>query len=104
MKTVGIDVTEGIKTVMTDPIQTDGEKAPGPAGVLLQVKGLTFRTRAGVSLLSEISFHIEPGELVAFTGLRRTGTSTLLRSLDGFLEPANGMTLLVGIRSNAHLK
>jgi ABC-type multidrug transport system ATPase subunit len=104
MKTVGIDVTEGIKTVMTDPIQTDGEKAPGPAGVLLQVKGLTFRTRAGVSLLSDISFHIEPGELVALTGLSRSGTSTLLRSLAGFLEPANGEILIDGISLYANLK
>jgi ABC-type uncharacterized transport system ATPase subunit len=65
MTTVSTDAIEGIKTAMADRTQNDGEKAPGTTAVLLQAKGLTIRTRAGVSLLSDISFHIEPGELVA---------------------------------------
>jgi len=89
---------------MTDPTQNDGEKAPGPTAVLVQAKGLTIRTRAGVSLLSDISFHIEPGELVALTGLSRSGKSTLLQSLAGLMEPASGEILIDGINLYANLK
>ncbi len=89
---------------MPDPAQNDGEKAPGITAVLLQAKGLTIRTCAGVSLLSDISFHIEPGELVALTGLSRSGKSTLLQSLAGFMEPASGEILIDGIDLYANLK
>ena len=89
---------------MTDPTQNNGEKAPGPNGVLLQAKGLTIRTRAGVSLLSDISFHIEPGELVALTGLTRSGRSILLQSLAGVMEPASGEILIDGVDLYANLK
>ena len=50
-------------------------------GVLLQAKGLTIRTRAGVNLLSDISFHIEPGELVALTGLIVQGNLLFYKAL-----------------------
>ncbi len=89
---------------MTDPTQNDGEKTPGTSGVLLQAKGLTVRTRAGVSLLSDISFHIEPGNLVALTGLSRSGKSILLQSLAGLIEPAEGEILIDGINLYANLR
>src|SRR6266487_2690845 len=104
MTTVSIGVTEGIKTVMADPIQNDGERFPGTKGVLLQAKGLTIQTHAGVNLLSDISFHVEPGELVALTGLSRSGKSTLLQSLAGLLKPASGEILIDGINLYANLK
>jgi ABC transport system ATP-binding/permease protein len=98
------DVKEGIKTVMTDPTQNDGEKAPGTSGVLVQAKGLTIRTRAGISLLSDVSFHIEPGDLVALSGLGHPGKSVLLKSLAGLMEPAEGEILIDGINLYANLK
>ena len=104
MTTVSTDVTEGIKTVMTDAAQNDGKKAPETTAVLLQAKGLTIRTRSGVSLLSDISFHIEPGELVALIGFSRSGKSTLLQSLAGVIEPASGEILIDGVNLYANLK
>ncbi len=89
---------------MTDPAHNDGEKVPATKGDLLQAKGLTIHTPAGVSLLSDISFHIEPGELVALTGLSRSGKSTLLQSLAGLLKPASGEILIDGINLYANLK
>lgn len=89
---------------MTEPTQNEGEKAPGTTGVLLQAKGLTIRTRAGVSLLSDISFHIEPGELVALTGLRRSGKTVLLQSLAGLMVPESGEILIDGVSLYANLK
>ncbi len=98
------DVTEGNKAVMTDATEHDGQKGPETKGVLLQVKELTIRTRAGVNLLSDISFHIEPGELVALAGLSRTRKSLLLGSLAGLVKPANGQILVDGINLYANLK
>jgi ABC transport system ATP-binding/permease protein len=104
MTTASTGVTEGNKAVMTEPAQEDGQKIAGIKGVLLQAKGLTLRTRAGVILLSDISFHIEPGELVALTGLSRSGKSTLLQSLAGLMEPASGEILIDGVNFYANLK
>src|SRR6188474_162082 len=105
MMTVSTDAIEGIKTVMADPIQNDGEKkAPETTAVLLQAKGLTISRRAGVNLLSDISFHIEPGELVALIGFSRSGKSTLLQSLAGMIEPASGEILIDGVNLYANLK
>lgn len=89
---------------MTDPSQNDVEKTPGKSGVLLQVKELTIRTRAGETLLSDISFHIEPGELVALTDLGRSGKSVLLQSLAGALQPTSGEILIDGVNLYANLK
>ncbi|HET6595206.1 MAG TPA: ATP-binding cassette domain-containing protein [Anaerolineales bacterium] len=89
---------------MTDPSQNDVEKTPGKSGVLLQVKDLTIRTRAGETLLSDISFHIEPGELVALTDLGRSGKSILLQSLAGVWEPSKGEILIDGVPLYANLK
>jgi len=89
---------------MADPAQNDGETAPETTAVLLQAKGLTIHTRDGVSLLSDISFHIEPGELVALTGLARSGKSTLLQSLAGLMKPESGEVLIDGINLYANLK
>jgi ABC transport system ATP-binding/permease protein len=98
------DVTEGNKAVMTDPAENDGQKTPETRGVLLQAKGLTVGTRAGGSLLSDISFHIEPGELIALTGVSYSGKSTLLQSLAGLMRPDSGEILIDGIDLYANLK
>src|SRR5574341_263509 len=104
MITHATDSPEGIKTVMTAPTQNDGETVPRTSGVLLQAKGLTIRTPAGASLLSDISFHIEPGELVALTGLSRSGKVILLRSLAGLVEPTSGEILVDGVNLYANLR
>lgn len=89
---------------MTDPAETNGQKTAETKGVLLQAKGLTIGTRAGGSLLSDLSFHIEPGELVALTGVSYSGKSTLLQSLAGLMTPASGEILIDGINLYANLK
>jgi ABC-type multidrug transport system ATPase subunit len=89
---------------MTDPTQADGGTAPRTNGVLLQVKELTVQTRTGEDVLSDISFHIEPGELVAVTGLSRSGKSLLLQSLAGLTPPRSGEILLDGVDLYANLK
>ena len=97
-------MAEGIKSVMTDSIQKDGEKTQPPTGVLLQAKDLTVRTPAGTNGLTDISFHIEPGDVVALTDLGRSGKSTLLQCLAGLLQPERGEVLIDGINLHSNLK
>ncbi|HET9909997.1 MAG TPA: ATP-binding cassette domain-containing protein [Anaerolineales bacterium] len=89
---------------MTDSIQKDGEKSQPPTGVLLQAKDLTVRTPAGTSGLTDISFHVEPGEVVALTDLGRSGKSTLLECLAGLIQPERGEVLIDGINLHTNLK
>ena len=102
--TVSTNVTEGNRAVMTDPAENDAQEIPATKGVLLQAKGITIRTPAGVSILSDISFHVEPGELISLTGMSHSGKSTLLQSLAGVLKPASGEILIDGINLYANLK
>ncbi|HEY3473497.1 MAG TPA: ABC transporter ATP-binding protein, partial [Anaerolineales bacterium] len=88
---------------MTDPVQ-DGKNALGTTTVLLQAREVTIQSRTGSSLLSDISFHIEPGELVALTGLSRSGTSILLKCLAGLMKPSGGEILIDGVDLYANLK
>jgi ABC-type multidrug transport system ATPase subunit len=97
-------MVEGIKPVMTDPAQYDGESGPGTNAVLVQAKGVTIHTRSGESVLSDTSFHIEPGELVALAGLSRAGASALLQSLAGTRPPASGEILIDGVDLYGNLK
>ena len=98
------EVLEGNKAVMTDSDENDGQKVPQIKGALLQVKELTIHTHAGENTLSDISFHIEPGELVSLTGLSYTGKSLLLKSLAGLIKPAKGEILIDGIDLYTNLK
>jgi ABC-type multidrug transport system ATPase subunit len=104
MKMVSTNAVEGKKTVMADLNQDDSQYIAVPKGVLLQATGLTIQTRAGATLLSDISFHIEPGELVALTGVSYTGKSILLQSLAGLRAPARGEVLIDGLDLYANLK
>ena len=101
---VSTNVTEGNRAVMADPAQSEAQEIPVTKGVLLQAKGLTIRTPAGVSILSDISFHVEPGELISLTGMSHSGKSTLLQSLAGLLKPASGEIFIDGINLYANLK
>jgi ABC-type multidrug transport system ATPase subunit len=101
---IGREMIQGIKPVITEPAQSDGENAPAKNAVLLQAKELTIHSRQGTHILSDISFHIEPGELVGLTSLGHSGKSTLLQTLAGMRKPASGEILIDGVSLYAHLK
>jgi len=98
------DVTEGNKAIKSDPTGKEGQNPSGMNGILLQAKGVTIRTRTGANIITDISFHIEPGELVALTGVSYSGKSILIRNLAGLLPPASGEILIDGVNLYANLK
>lgn len=57
--------------------------------MLLETRGLTIR-QGGETLLSDVDFHIRPGEIVTVLGPNGSGKSTLLRALLGILPLSGG--------------
>lgn len=55
----------------------------------LEARGIHFRRGERV-ILGEVTFALQPGEIVALLGPNGTGKSTLFRILLGFLRPAMG--------------
>lgn len=65
---------------------------------LLNVKGLTVRM-GGNTVLSNVDFQMEPGEIVTIVGPNGSGKSTLLKAIVGAVRPKTGrVTLRDGLR------
>lgn len=63
------------------------KKQPGFAGA---VKGLFYRQYEQTIAVNDVSFKIEPGELVGFLGPNGAGKTTTLKMLAGLLFPTGG--------------
>jgi ABC-2 type transport system ATP-binding protein len=69
------------------------KKQPGFAGA---VKGLFRRQYEQTVAVNEVSFKIEPGELVGFLGPNGAGKTTTLKMLAGLLYPSGGQAKVLG--------
>jgi ABC-2 type transport system ATP-binding protein len=69
------------------------KKQPGFAGA---IRGLFHRTYEQTLAVKEVSFQIEPGELVGFLGPNGAGKTTTLKMLAGLLYPSNGSAHVLG--------
>jgi len=65
----------------------------------IRVEGLTL-ARGGVTLLSDLSFSVNKGDIFVVLGGSGCGKSTLLRSLIGLDEPTAGTIFVKGRASN----
>ena len=87
-----LPVYERIKPILHALPEVDRAKAaPGELSGEIEVNHLSFRYETdGPMILKELSFHIKPGEFVAFVGPSGSGKSTLFRLLLGFETPDRG--------------
>ena len=69
------------------------KKHPGISGA---VKGLFHRQYEQTLAVNEVSFKIEPGELVGFLGPNGAGKTTTLKMLAGLLYPTSGSAKILG--------
>src|ERR1035441_3016143 len=69
------------------------KKQPGFSGA---VKGLFHRQYEQTLAVNEVSFKIEPGELVGFLGPNGAGKTTTLKMLAGLLYPTSGTAKVLG--------
>ena len=70
--------------------------------VALDLNGLSYCAPGGAALLSDLTLHLHPGEILAVVGLNGAGKTTLIRLLAGLLVPTTGAVSLHG-RSYATL-
>ena len=69
------------------------KKQPGFSGA---VKGLFRRQYEQTIAVNDVSFSIEPGELVGFLGPNGAGKTTTLKMLSGLLFPTGGSAKVLG--------
>src|ERR1700687_1667289 len=69
------------------------QKQPGLFGA---VSGLFFCKHKEVHAVADVSFSIEPGEMVAFLGPNGAGKTTTLKMLSGLIFPTRGSAQVLG--------
>jgi PrtD family type I secretion system ABC transporter len=78
------------------PTEPDRIRLPAPQG-RIAVENLTFAAPGtGQAILRQVSFAVEPGEILAVIGPSAAGKSTLCRSIVGIAEPTSGKVRLDG--------
>ena len=82
--------------------QYAAQRAPGGDRVIdgigrIEVSSVTFAYHEGHDVLRDISFGIEPGEVVGMIGPSGSGKSTLVQLLLGLREPASGRIAVGGL-------
>ncbi len=65
-------------------------------GVLNAFRGLYRREYKEVNAVNDVSFTIEPGEMVAFLGPNGAGKTTTLKMLSGLIYPSGGTATALG--------
>jgi ABC-2 type transport system ATP-binding protein len=65
-------------------------------GFLGAVRGLVRRRYKSVRAVDDVSFTIEPGEMVAFLGPNGAGKTTTLKMLSGLIYPTSGSARVLG--------
>ena len=78
------------------------ERAPGGDRVIgkidaIEASSVTFAYHEGSDVLHDVSFKIEPGEVVGMIGPSGSGKSTLVQLLLGLREPASGQIAVGGV-------
>src|SRR5258708_6896469 len=66
-------------------------------GRLSAVRSLVHPLRVAKAAVADVSFRIEPGELVAFLGPNGAGKSTTIKMLTGILTPPSGRVEVNGL-------
>ncbi len=93
--------TENPKVKTSPAIEVSGltkafrtyKKQPGFSGA---IRGLFHREYEQTLAVKDVSFQVEPGELVGFLGPNGAGKTTTLKMLSGLLYPTSGSARVLG--------
>ena len=76
-------------------------KEPGLRGA---IRGLVRPEHKKIHAVSDLSFHIDDGEIVGFIGPNGAGKSTTIKMMSGILTPTKGCVLIDGRDISKHRK
>ncbi|UZO82169.1 NHLP bacteriocin export ABC transporter permease/ATPase subunit [Aquimarina sp. ERC-38] len=87
-----ITLYERVQPILEEiPESSVGSLDPGELAGEIEINSVSFRYHEEQPLvLKDVSFRIQPGEMVAFVGTSGSGKSTIMRLLLGFEEPETG--------------
>ena len=83
-----------MRPARSNAVQTDPGSAAAPAGGI-RTDRLT-KLYGGLPAVSDVSFSIEPGEILGYLGPNGSGKSTTVKMITGLLEPTRGEVLYGG--------
>lgn len=78
------------RAIIVDGLSKNFEVTQKESGLLGAFKSLTAPKKKTIHALKDISFTIQPGELVGFIGPNGAGKTTTLKTLSGLLYPTGG--------------
>lgn len=84
-----------LQKALSTKMREEGISLPVPTGIL-SVENLTYGAPGGQVILRNISFAIEPGDILGIVGPSGCGKSTLARLITGIWQPSAGIVRLDG--------
>lgn len=89
-----------VQRLLTTSSQVESGPQSLPAGDLaVEFRQVEFAYEPGEAVLSQLSFRLEPGQVLGLLGRTGSGKTTLARLLLRFHDPSSGQVLLAGIPS-----
>ena len=89
------DIRELAMLMVGHPLASYEIDPPKPGETLLETKGLRL-TENGREVLSDISLHVNAGEIVGIAGVSGNGQSALIRCITGLEKSSGGRVLVCG--------
>ncbi len=83
--------------ILVDNLEKRFRVAVREPGMLGALRGLVRRKHRDIVALHDVSFAIEPGELVGYIGPNGAGKSTTIKILSGILTPSSGRCTINGL-------
>ena len=89
------DIAELAMLMVGHPLASYEIDPPKPGATLLETKGLRL-VDEGREVLSDISLHVNAGEIVGIAGVSGNGQSELIRCITGLEKSSGGQVLVAG--------
>jgi ABC-2 type transport system ATP-binding protein len=89
-------VTAGSADIRVENLRKTFKVAEREAGLAASLRSLVRRVHREVPAVADVSFTVDPGEVVGFLGPNGAGKTTTLKMLSGLLHPTSGTAEVLG--------